>query len=289
MRDARINTIGEGANEVLLAFIGVVGMRDVRLGLKSTLEGLMRPRLFFPTLWSFSRVHLGRMIRPPAVAVSTPMLRPLADSLARHVARFAWSVERVLITHREAVLKRQLVLERNASAAIALVTAACTLARLDAQLVAKSAMPGDREAAELYLRMVFRRCDESLRALSHNDDGATLAAADAALRRFASRFPVTDPTPASSCSRPHGKAITISLVSNLGGLRATPSPEPAATPPSATSIRTLRTNWSVILGSSTTRTLAMSRSSRPRIVGQETWYSWARSLSDPEASRSQVQ
>ena len=67
MRDARINTIGEGANEVLLAFIAAVGMRDVGLGLKSTLEGLMRPRSFLPTLWSFSREHMGRMIRPPAV------------------------------------------------------------------------------------------------------------------------------------------------------------------------------------------------------------------------------
>ena len=45
MRDARINTIGEGANEVLLAFIAVVGMRDVGLGLKSTLEELKRPVL----------------------------------------------------------------------------------------------------------------------------------------------------------------------------------------------------------------------------------------------------
>ncbi len=184
MRDARINTIGEGANEVLLAFIGVVGMRDVGLGLKSTLEGLMRPRSFLPTLWSFSREHMGRMVRSPAVAVSTPMLRPLADSLARHVARFARSVEHVLMTHREAVLMRQLILERIATAAISLVTASCTLARLDAQLVGKSAAPGDRESAELYLRMAFRRCDESLRALSHNDDSATLAAADATLRRF---------------------------------------------------------------------------------------------------------
>ena len=88
------------------------------------------------------------------------------------------------MTHREAVLRRQLVLERIAWAAISLVTAACTLARLDAQLAAKSDGPGDREAAELYLRMAFRRCDESLRALKHNDDSLTLEAADAALRRF---------------------------------------------------------------------------------------------------------
>src|SRR5581483_8505012 len=43
MRDARINTIGEGANEVLKAFIAMVGMRDIAEGLKSTLEGLKRP------------------------------------------------------------------------------------------------------------------------------------------------------------------------------------------------------------------------------------------------------
>jgi hypothetical protein len=185
MRDARINTIGEGANEVLLAFIAAVGMRDVGLGLKATLEGLKRPGTFLPTLWSFGRDHMHRMVGLPAVPVATPELRPLATALARRVARFAGAVERVIVTHREAVIRKQLVLERVAWAAISLVTAACTLARLDAQLAAGSDGPGDREAAELYLRMASRRCDESLKALKQNDDKPTLAAADAALRRFA--------------------------------------------------------------------------------------------------------
>ena len=43
MRDARINTIGEGANEVLKAFIALVGMRDVGEGFKATLDGLKSP------------------------------------------------------------------------------------------------------------------------------------------------------------------------------------------------------------------------------------------------------
>ena len=38
MRDARINMIGEGANDVLRAFIALVGMRDVGLELKGVLE-----------------------------------------------------------------------------------------------------------------------------------------------------------------------------------------------------------------------------------------------------------
>ncbi len=49
MRDARINTIGEGANEVLKAFIALVGMREIGEGLKSTLEGFQKRGTFFPT------------------------------------------------------------------------------------------------------------------------------------------------------------------------------------------------------------------------------------------------
>jgi alkylation response protein AidB-like acyl-CoA dehydrogenase len=184
MRDARINTIGEGANEVLLAFIAMVGMRDVGMDLLATLKGLKSPRSFLPTLWSFSRERMGRLVRPPSIPVTSDALQPPARALSRRVARFAREVERVAITHREAVLKRQLILERIASAAIALVTASCTLARLDSQLASRSDLPGDREAAELYLRMAFRRCDDALRGQRSNDDVATLAAAAAALRRF---------------------------------------------------------------------------------------------------------
>jgi alkylation response protein AidB-like acyl-CoA dehydrogenase len=184
MRDARINTIGEGANEVLLAFIAVVGMRDVGLGLKATLDQLKQPRSFLPALWSFSREHMARLVRRIDVPVTSPELRRPASRLAARVGRFAGTVERLLMVHREAVLNRQLILERVAGAAIALVTASCTLARLDAQLADRSDAPGDREAAGLYLDMAFRRFDESLHALGHNDDDATLAAATAALRRF---------------------------------------------------------------------------------------------------------
>src|SRR5271170_7087456 len=60
MRDARINTIGEGANEVLKAFIALVGMRDIGEGLKGTLDGFKRPGSFLPTLWNFTRGHIGR-------------------------------------------------------------------------------------------------------------------------------------------------------------------------------------------------------------------------------------
>src|SRR5262249_33095316 len=88
MRDAPLHTIGEGANEVLKAFIALVGMREIGEGLKSTLEGLKRPGTFLPTFWNFSRNYFGQMVRVPTVPVASPMLRPMGQALARRVSRF---------------------------------------------------------------------------------------------------------------------------------------------------------------------------------------------------------
>jgi alkylation response protein AidB-like acyl-CoA dehydrogenase len=184
MRDARINTIGEGANEVLKAFIAIVGMRDTGLALKSTLEGLKRPGTLFPTIWRFTRTHLGQMMRLPTVPVKTPMLRPIAEGLARRVARFGRTIEATLIAKREAIFDRQYIQERIADAAIALYTAACTLSRWDEALAQNRATPPEQAAAELYLRLASRRFDESLAALHNHDDRLTTVTAHAALRAF---------------------------------------------------------------------------------------------------------
>jgi alkylation response protein AidB-like acyl-CoA dehydrogenase len=187
MRDARINTIGEGANEVLKAFIALVGMRAVGEGLKATMEGLKRPTRFVPTLWRFGRDRLLRAVRAPVIPVVSPALRPYADSLARRVQRFARAVEGSLIKHREAILEMQYVQERIADAAIALVTASCTLARLDRAMAAGTSTELERSSGQLYLRTANRRFDQALYELAHNDDPQTTAAAAAALRAFADR------------------------------------------------------------------------------------------------------
>jgi acyl-CoA dehydrogenase family member 9 len=186
MRDARINTIGEGANEVLKAFIALVGMREIGVGLKSTLEGLKRPGTFLPTFWGFARGHFGKLVKVPTVPVVTPMLRPMGQSLSRRVARLGRTVERLLIANREAMLERQYLQERIADAAIALVTSACTLSRWDRAESLSRATPSERSAAELYLRMASRRFDDSLRAVHSNDDPLTTLAADASLGAWGS-------------------------------------------------------------------------------------------------------
>jgi hypothetical protein len=181
MRDARINTIGEGANEVLRAFIALVGMRDVGKGLEAVLAGLKSPAHALPTLWRAGRAHAARLVSP-RISVA-PALHPAAKALARRVRRFGWAVERLLVRHREAILEAQYLQDRVADAAVALYTSACTLARLD-QETSTGAMPASaRAAADLYLRVAGRCCDRALDALWHHDDRATTTAADTALAR----------------------------------------------------------------------------------------------------------
>ena len=122
MRDARINTIGEGANEVLKAFIALVGMRDVGEGLKTTLEGLKKPGTFLPTLWKLQRATTSvGWCRRPRPGRHRRCSGRWPTALARRVARFGRTVERLLIANREAILDRQYIQERIADAAIALV------------------------------------------------------------------------------------------------------------------------------------------------------------------------
>ncbi len=181
MRDARINTIGEGSNEVLKAFIALVGMRDTGEGFRTTLEGLKKPTRFVPTLFGFGRDHLAHFLSSPqAPEVMSSLVGP-RDALLKRVKTFGWMVEKQLIRHREALLEMQYIQERIADAAIAMYTASCTLARLDAQLRAGKLPPADQAAALHYLNMANRTFDQSLHGLRHNDDASSKAAAIAAL------------------------------------------------------------------------------------------------------------
>jgi acyl-CoA dehydrogenase family protein 9 len=182
MRDARINQIGEGANEVLKSFIAAVGMRDIGLELKGTYDNLKRPSQALPALWRFGREHATRWFRGTRVPTQHNSLRELSLHLARRVERFGRAVERMIVRHREAIIEAQYVHERIADAAILLYAASSTLARLDRDLVAGQATESDRLAGDLFLRTAYRRFDQALHDLDHNDDRRTTAAADAALR-----------------------------------------------------------------------------------------------------------
>jgi hypothetical protein len=185
LRDARINQIGEGANEVLTSFIALAGMRGPGVQLRELWDALHHPLGDLRTIWQFGLERLSAVVHVPEVPVRDPSLRPHADRLARLVRRLGVEVDRVLIRYREDVLDRQYDQQRIAAAATELYASACVLSRIDAELALAdgSDRPRTYPVADLSLRRSLRRVRRWLAKLHENDDAVVTAAADAALGR----------------------------------------------------------------------------------------------------------
>ncbi|HTQ39710.1 MAG TPA: acyl-CoA dehydrogenase family protein [Pirellulales bacterium] len=213
MRDARINMIGEGANDVLRAFVALVGMRDVGLELKGVLDALSSPLKHFSKLGGFAGRKLEGLFRSPEVRVHHSELEPEAARLGHTVSTFGSNVERLLRTYREEIVERQYQAGRIADAAIELYVSSCVLRRLDALLSLplgegsaaadrsraippsplvgegrgegnghlKSAIASDLIAGRYYLRSAERRIRRALADLWDNDDALATQAANAVL------------------------------------------------------------------------------------------------------------
>jgi acyl-CoA dehydrogenase family protein 9 len=190
MRDARLNMIGEGANDVLRVFVAMVGMKpviDQLLGLKNAFAA---PFKELGTLLSFGAKRVGAQLglTMPEVPVQSVQLQSFALELGKRVREFGLAVQKALIRHREAIVDRQYVLERIADAACELYASGCTLSRLDHLLSQGNGHPAERSrdllAGECFLRLAIRRVRQHLAALTDNDDAITTAAANAALEIF---------------------------------------------------------------------------------------------------------
>ncbi len=186
LRDARINQIGEGANEVLTSFIALVGMRGPGMEFKEIYDTMMKPsRNGMSKAWAAGKSRLGATMRVPDVPVQSDQLRGPARQLGRLIWRFNFAVNRALILYREPILDMQLVQERIANAAMDLFASTCVLSRIDSEVQFARGNgkmpPPDHSAANLFLRQSFRRIRGFLAGLTDNDDKAVIKAAQACL------------------------------------------------------------------------------------------------------------
>src|SRR5947207_4157307 len=182
LRDARINQIGEGSNEVLTSFIALVGMRGPGMEFKEIYDTMMKPsRDRMGKAWAAGMNRLGAAIRVPDVPVRSEQLRANARQLGRLIWRFNFAVNRALITYRDPILDMQLVQERIAGAAMDLFASTCVLSRWDGELQFArrngDSASADHSAADLFLRQSFRRIRHFLGGLTDNDDRSLLATA----------------------------------------------------------------------------------------------------------------
>jgi alkylation response protein AidB-like acyl-CoA dehydrogenase len=186
IRDARINQIGEGSNEVLTSFTALVGMRGPGMEFKELYDTMVKP-------WRPDRMkavgaglsRLGTAVNVPKVPVRSAALRSRALEFGRLIWKFNFAVNKALVMYREPILDMQLVQERIAVAAMEMFACACVISRLDSEMEQQggngSSKSVDTQAGELFLRQSFRRIRTALAGMHDNDDKQILSVARAAL------------------------------------------------------------------------------------------------------------
>ena len=181
MRDARLNMIGEGSNEVLRAFIGVVGMRDVGVELKESVDAF---KGFFSNLSKLleDSARMLNRLRVPEIPVQSPLLKKDAKQIAQLIRKLHWSVVALLGQHREEIVERQLLLDRVASIAMSVYAMSAVISKLDADLTAvddrKEALGHDFSIATYFIHSQLRMCNHWVRGIRANHDEEILELAD---------------------------------------------------------------------------------------------------------------
>lgn len=173
MRDARLNMIGEGANEVMRAFIAAVGMRDVGLTLQAMATAAESPFKEFGSLMRFAGKLLTRL-SAPNIPVKSPRLAKEARVLGQGIKRFGFAVMRVLARYREEVIEHQLDLNRISTAAMALYTSAAVLSKLDRDIEdqgnAGEKFPVEYSVGRFYCHRAMQQLHQSLDGLFDKED-----------------------------------------------------------------------------------------------------------------------
>ena len=177
LRDARINRIFEGANEVLRLFIALNGIQGPAESLKEVGTALRRPLRNFGLLTGFATSRIRGILGATATLDTKlhPRLERHKDFFEKHVAELKQATDRAVIRHRRDIVDRQLVLERLANMAIEMLATACVISRTQSLIDSKGEEGAEREISLCDLFCVesglrFRQARDTLDSLAEATD-----------------------------------------------------------------------------------------------------------------------
>lgn len=173
LRDARINRIFEGTNEVLRAFIALAGIERLGDWLESVGAALREPIKEMGVLTEFAFHRIKDMVGKTSagIEVAQPLAGPLR-ALERYAGGLHESAERVIRAHRDRVVDEQLQLARLADVAIDLYALTAVIARVQARVerAGEDAARMEIDIVRQFSREAGARMEGRLARLAENRD-----------------------------------------------------------------------------------------------------------------------
>jgi acyl-CoA dehydrogenase family protein 9 len=185
VRDARINLIFEGTNEILRALVALMGLQEAGEHLQELGKAFKDPLHSIGVIGSFIAGRAKRQIVAPKIERVHEALRDEADRVEKVVKNLGLAVENLVIKHGKGIIEKQFHQERMANVAVEVYHAMAVLSRATAALERvdgdESKAQLDVDCARIFVPMAMRRARRAVRALGKNQDERLKALAERAL------------------------------------------------------------------------------------------------------------
>ncbi|MCS6912553.1 MAG: acyl-CoA dehydrogenase family protein [Myxococcota bacterium] len=172
LRDARINLIFEGTNEILRAFIALAGMQGPGRQLAEVARAMREPIKGFGLLSEFAIQRARSALGRERLNRAHPLLRRETVLFEEYVAQLARQVDKVLRRHGKDIAEMQYTQMRVANMAIDLYGLAAVLARTT-RAIERKGEEGARTEVELtaaFADAAQRRMRQVVASFDDNND-----------------------------------------------------------------------------------------------------------------------
>jgi alkylation response protein AidB-like acyl-CoA dehydrogenase len=193
MRDARINRIFEGTNDILRLFIALTAMNDVGAQLSELAESvkgvLADPIKGFGVMSEYAlkqaSIRTGLVGEKRSWTLLHPALAQVAEQFEEQARELAWVADRVLRRHGRKIIEKQFALRRIADILVDLFVQAAVLSRVNGAAEERGEEQAARELdiVRVFARRARGRIRGNLRRVDVNDDELVKAIADDAFER----------------------------------------------------------------------------------------------------------